>query len=125
VFDVPTVEELIQLILKQQKEGDREVVKNSGRDESIWVVIHLCMEAVLGIFLYSLSLTQLAKTLCLSYYCLCLHQNWRKGQNRFCLEVRVVVGRGRRQGAVGRNDPNNVCTYEYMNKEKKEKKKLK
>jgi hypothetical protein len=37
-----------------------------------------------------------------------LQQNWRKRQNRFCLE-----GRG------WRNDPNNVCTYEYMNKEKK------
>jgi hypothetical protein len=41
-----------------------------------------------------------------------LQQNWRKGQNRFCLEVR---------GAGGRNEPNNVCTYKYMNKGKKEK----
>jgi hypothetical protein len=31
-----------------------------------------------------------------------------------------VGGRGRGQVAGGRNDPNNVCTYEYMNKEKKE-----
>jgi hypothetical protein len=46
-----------------------------------------------------------------------LQQNWRKGQNRFCLEVRREVERGR--GAGGRNDPNNVCTYKYMNKEKK------
>jgi hypothetical protein len=45
-----------------------------------------------------------------------LQQNWRKGQNRFCLEVRAVRGPGTR----GRNNPNNVCTYEYMNKEKKE-----
>jgi hypothetical protein len=30
-----------------------------------------------------------------------------------------VEGRGRGWGAVGRNDPNNVCTYEYINKEKK------
>jgi hypothetical protein len=38
--------------LKQQRslwEGDREVVKRSGRDESIQVVIHMCVEAVLGI----------------------------------------------------------------------------
>jgi hypothetical protein len=28
-------------------------------------------------------------------------------------------GRERGQVAEGRNDPNNVCTYEYMNKEKK------
>jgi hypothetical protein len=33
-------------------EGDREVVKNSGRDESIWAVIYLCIEAMLGIFLH-------------------------------------------------------------------------
>jgi hypothetical protein len=36
-------------------EGDREVVKRSGRDESIQVVIHLYMEAMLGISLYSYS----------------------------------------------------------------------
>jgi hypothetical protein len=48
-----------------------------------------------------------------------LQQNWRKGQNRICLEARVVGKRGRGWGAGGRNDPNNVCTYEYMNKEKK------
>jgi hypothetical protein len=34
-------------------EGDREVVKRSGRDESIQAVIHLCMEAMLGNSLYS------------------------------------------------------------------------
>jgi hypothetical protein len=34
--------------------------------------------------------------------------------------VRGVEGRGRGWGARGRNDPNNVCTYEYMSKEKKE-----
>jgi hypothetical protein len=43
-----------------------------------------------------------------------LQQNWRRGQNKFCLEVR----RGEREqtgkgvGARGRNGPNNVCTYE-------------
>jgi hypothetical protein len=31
----------------------------------------------------------------------------------------VWWGRGKGLGAGGRNDPNNVCTYEYMNKEKK------
>jgi hypothetical protein len=38
-----------------------------------------------------------------------LQRNWRKVQNRFCLEgsgERVMVG------ARGRNDPNNVCTCE-------------
>jgi hypothetical protein len=27
-----------------------------------------------------------------------LQQNWRKGQNRFCLEVRGVRGKGREWG---------------------------
>jgi hypothetical protein len=42
--------------LKEQRsiwEGDREVVRKPGSDESIWVVIHLCLEAMLGISLYS------------------------------------------------------------------------
>jgi hypothetical protein len=29
-----------------------------------------------------------------------------------------IGGRGKGSGAGGRNDPNNVCTYEYMNKKK-------
>jgi hypothetical protein len=48
-----------------------------------------------------------------------LQQNWRKGQNRFCLKMRGVERRGRGRGARERNGPNNVCTYEYMNKKKK------
>jgi hypothetical protein len=54
VFDVPTVGANI-ITLKQQRplwEGDREVLKRSGRDETIRVVIHMCMEAMLGISLY-------------------------------------------------------------------------
>jgi hypothetical protein len=39
-----------------------------------------------------------------------LQQNWRKGQNRFCLEVRG--GRGEREEAGRRKGPNNVYTYE-------------
>jgi hypothetical protein len=35
-----------------------------------------------------------------------LQQNWRRGQNRFCLEVRGLRGRGR-----GRDGSNNVYTY--------------
>jgi hypothetical protein len=53
-------------------EGDWEVVKRSGRDESIWVVILMCMEAMLGISVYSYPYLTLAKTLCLSYYHLCI-----------------------------------------------------
>jgi hypothetical protein len=48
-----------------------------------------------------------------------LQQNRRKGQNRFFLEAIGLGGMGRRQGSGERNDPKNVCTYDYMNKEKK------
>jgi hypothetical protein len=51
--------------------GDQEVVKRSGRDEPMWVVIHMCMEAMLGVSLYGYLYLKLAKTLCLSYYILC------------------------------------------------------
>jgi hypothetical protein len=56
-------------------EGDWEVVKRSGRDELMWVVIHRCMEAMLGISLYSFLYLKLAKTICLSYYLLCFFFN--------------------------------------------------
>jgi hypothetical protein len=32
-------------------EGDQEVVKRSDRDDPMWVAIHMCMEAMLGISL--------------------------------------------------------------------------
>jgi hypothetical protein len=47
-------------------EGDWEVVRRSDRDESIQVVIHMYMEAMLEISLYSY--LKLAKMLCLPYY---------------------------------------------------------
>jgi hypothetical protein len=87
-------------------EGDWEVVKRSGRDEPMWIAIHKCMEAMLGISLYSYLHLKLAKTLCLSYYLLCYLFNnireegktgsaWR-GQNRFLpWRVRRVEGRGK------------------------------
>jgi hypothetical protein len=46
-------------------------VKRSGRDEPMWVVIHMCTEATLGIALYSYPYLKLAKMICLSYYVLC------------------------------------------------------
>jgi hypothetical protein len=46
-------------------EGDQKVVKRSGRDESMWVVIHKFMEAMLGISLCSYLYLKLAKVLCL------------------------------------------------------------
>jgi hypothetical protein len=52
-------------------EGDQEGVKRSGRDEPMWAVVHKCMEAMLGISLYSYLYLKLAETLCPSYYLLC------------------------------------------------------
>jgi hypothetical protein len=43
----------------------------SGRDESIQVIIHVHGSND-GISLYSYPYLKLAKTLCFSYYCLCL-----------------------------------------------------
>jgi hypothetical protein len=45
-------------------------VKRFGKDELVWVGIHKCMEAMLGISLYSYLYLKVAKTLCLSYYLL-------------------------------------------------------
>jgi hypothetical protein len=39
-------------------------------------------------------------------------KNWRRGQKRFCLEVREIGERERELGAGGRDVPNTVCTYE-------------
>jgi hypothetical protein len=65
------------------------------------------MEATLGFSLYSYIYLKLAKTLCLSYYCLCLLFN-KIGE-----EAEQVLpgsegcgGRGRKWGGRGRNGPN-------------------
>jgi hypothetical protein len=42
--------------------------EESGRGESIWVVIYICMETIQGISLYSYLYLKLAKTPCFSYY---------------------------------------------------------
>jgi hypothetical protein len=68
-----------------------------------------------------LSLSQLAKMVCLSYYCLCLLINkiGEKGRTGSAWKRGGSGGRGRGQER-GENGTKNVCTYEYMNKEKKE-----
>jgi hypothetical protein len=65
----------LYLSLRLLWEGDQEVVKRSGRDEPMWVAIHMCIEAMLGISLYSYLYLKLAKMLCLSYYLLCFPIN--------------------------------------------------
>jgi hypothetical protein len=66
------------------------------------------MEAMLGISLYSYLYLKLAKNAMpfLLSLMFSLHQNWRKGQNKFCLEASGG------SGVVGRNGPNNVYTCE-------------
>jgi hypothetical protein len=97
-----------RVILNWQRplwEGDQEAVKTSGRDEPVWVVIPMCMEAMLRISLYSCPYLKLAKTLCLSYYCLCLlfskigeegrtDSAWKRGGSRE--KEGVGGGRGER-----------------------------
>jgi hypothetical protein len=74
-------------------EGDWEVVKRSGRDESIWVVTHFVHGNNARNLSIKLSLSQSAKIPCLSYYCLCLLFNkirekgrtssaWKRGGGR-------------------------------------------
>jgi hypothetical protein len=45
-------------------------VKRSGKDEPVWIVIHICIEATLRISLYSYLYLKVVKMLCLSYYLL-------------------------------------------------------
>jgi hypothetical protein len=44
-------------------------VKRSGRDEPMWVAIHMCMEAMLGISLYDYLYLKLGKMLFLIISC--------------------------------------------------------
>jgi hypothetical protein len=74
-------------------------MKWSGRDEPIWVVMHLCMEAKLGISLYSYLYLKLAKLLCLSYYRYIFSSTkLEKGAEQVLPGSEGVVGRGRRKG---------------------------
>jgi hypothetical protein len=85
--------------------GDPEVVKRSVRDEPIWVVIHMCMEAMLGISLYSC--LKLAKTLCLSITYV-FSSNLEKRAEQVLPGSKGVGGKGRGWGPGGRDGPNNI-----------------
>jgi hypothetical protein len=56
------------------------------------------MEAMLGISLYSYPYLKLAKTLCLSYYCLCLFFNKIGEEGRTGSAWKQGGERGREQG---------------------------
>jgi hypothetical protein len=85
----------------------------------------MCVEETLGIFLYSYLYLKLPKTLYLSLFSVfSLQQNWRRGQNRFCLEVRVgVCEHGGRGPRAGRGEVAQTM-YTYMNKCKNNKRKI-
>jgi hypothetical protein len=56
----------------------------------MWFAIHIYMEAMLAISLYSYFYPKLTKPLCVSYYLLCSLFNKigeQRGQHRFFLEV--------------------------------------
>jgi hypothetical protein len=94
-------------------------VKRSGRDESIQVVIHICMKVMLGISLYSYPYVTLAKALCLSHYCLCLLFNKIAEESRTCSSWggKKVV-----EEAVGGGEVEIAQTmYAHLNKFKKKK----
>jgi hypothetical protein len=80
-----------KIILNWQRplwEGDQEVARRSGRDEPMWLVIHKCMGAMLGISLYSYLYLKVAKHhvfLMVSYVFSSKFQRTR-GCNRFCPE---------------------------------------
>jgi hypothetical protein len=67
------------------------------------------MEAMLGVCIAILISTSKNALSFLLLLMSSLQQNWRKRQNRFCLEVRGVE---RGEGRDRRNGPNNVCTHE-------------
>jgi hypothetical protein len=50
-------------------------VKRSGKDDPIWVVIHICMEETHRIYLCSYLHLKLGKTLCFSFYPICFFLN--------------------------------------------------
>jgi hypothetical protein len=74
-------------------------MKRCGRDESMWVAIHKCIEAMLGISMYSSLYLKVAKMLILSYYLLCFLFNKigeQEGGTGSALKAGVGVGWGGR-----------------------------
>jgi hypothetical protein len=71
----------------------------------MWAAIHMCMEAMIGISLYSYLYLKLAKTLCLSYYLLCFLVN-KIG------EQEGRIGFAWKQERWGKWGSNNVYTCE-------------
>jgi hypothetical protein len=88
-------------------------VKRSVRDESMWVVTHMCMEAMLGISLYSYLYLKLAKTLHLSSYFLCFLFN-KIGEEGKTGSAWSEAGRGEGNRRAGGKIAETI--YTHMNK---------
>jgi hypothetical protein len=72
------------------------------------------MEARLGISPYSYPYFKLAKLLSFLLLLMSsLQQNWRRGQNTFCLEVK---GMGEKRGGGGQGREMAQTMYAHMNK---------
>jgi hypothetical protein len=84
-----------KVILNWQKplwEGDQEVAKRSGRNEPMWVAMHKCMEAMLGISLYIYLYLKPAKTMSF----LLSHVFFStKSEKKLCLEAELEGSEGR------------------------------
>jgi hypothetical protein len=75
----------------------------------MWIEIHMCTEATLGISLYSYLYLKLAKMLCLSYYFYVFSST--KSENK-----RAAVQK--QGGLVGAGGPNNVNNHKNNLKKK-------
>jgi hypothetical protein len=65
------------------------MVKGSGRDEPVWVVIHMCMKTKKGISLFSYLHAKLAKIQCFSFYHVCFFLNKsEEKEGRTCSALR-------------------------------------
>jgi hypothetical protein len=70
-----------------------------GRNETIWIAIHKCMETTPGISLYSYLYHKPAKMLCLFfYYLLCFLFNKIRKEGRTGSAWKLGVGSGRGGG---------------------------
>jgi hypothetical protein len=93
----------------------------SGRDEPKWVVICMCMEAMLRISLYSFLYLKLAKTLCLLILTYVFSST--KSENK--RSEQVLTRSGRRGGGECVKGEVALTMYSHVSKHKNHKKKNK
>jgi hypothetical protein len=103
VFDVPTAEELMQKP-KTGRSHYGKMTGRSGRDKPIQVVMHVCIEAMLGISLHRY-LSQTSKSSMSFLLLLCLLFN------KIAWKQEGWEGEDGDRGLRGEIAPNTVCTY--------------